>query len=168
MSSITSTNRCSPRNRKCRSPFMVSEKTIQKVFFLIADEKLHQALNSLRDSINICIDPPLLVILHSFSRRNNNNKKKVEGRGGMSGNQYRDEGCCFEAWCTGSTRVMTTICRYCNGHELHFIGCALSDIRLSRLLQCVLRLCDVLIHTRPPRVREREREKVGLWRNKNK
>lgn len=62
----------------------------------------------------------------------------------VSHNQYSDEGCCFGA--QYSTRVMSSIYRYCNSHELYFIGCTLSDILLSRLLVYVFCSWQDLMH----------------------
>lgn len=71
-----------------------------------------------------------------------NEKKKASRK--VSCNQYSDEGCCFGA--RHNTRVMSSIYRYCNSHELYFIGCTLSDIRLSCLLIYVFCSWQDLIH----------------------
>lgn len=63
--------------------------------------RLDEALNSLHDSINTATAPLLLVILHSFSEARWGWRWwwwcVCGGWGGVSGNQYSDEGCCFEA-----------------------------------------------------------------------
>lgn len=86
---------------------------------------------------------PRLPLSPSPTLRENEKKKKPMHRK-VSHNQYSDEGCCFGA--QYNTRVMSSIYRYCNSHELYFIGCTLSDILLSRLLVYVFCSWQDLMH----------------------
>lgn len=86
----------------------------------------------------------ILLLSQSPTLRENEKKKKEKTHRKVSCNQYSDEGCCSGA--QYNTRVMSSIYRYCNSHELYFIGCTLSDILLSRLLAYVFCSWQDLIH----------------------
>lgn len=76
----------------------------------------------------------------------------------MSRNLYSDEGRCFGA--PYNTRVTSSIYRYWNSHELHFIGCTLSDIRLSRLLVYVFCSWQDLTHA-PASIHKGKKKRSG-------
>lgn len=106
--------------------------------------------------------PPIFSILPlspSPGLRENEKKKSVPWK--VSCNQYSDEGCCFGA--QYNTRVMSSIYRYCNSHELYFIGCTLSYIRLSCLLIYVFCSWQDLIHA-PTCIHIGMKKEIGFYK----